>query len=145
MSFKSKLNLDSRFFSAAERQKAFGEAAYQSAQNFRESLKQKMIDSIPAGRARSVGRGTNFETRFRRSRRGQRPAIQTRRLLSSVRAKRLGDLTSEVTVIAETDDGFNYGEYLQQKQDRQILTEADEKEARATFDRKLNQALISLI
>lgn len=145
MSFKSQLKLGSRFFNSSERRKAFGESANQAAQNFRQSLKQKMIDSVPAGRVDIIGEGSGFQTRFRRSRRGQRPAIQTRRLLNSIRAKRTGDLSSEVTVIAETDEGFNYGEDLQQNLGRKILTAEDEKEAEKDFNRRSTSALLGLL
>lgn len=104
-----------------------------------------MIDSVPAGRVDIIGEGSGFQTRFRRSRRGQRPAIQTRRLLNSIRAKRTGDLSSEVTVIAETDEGFNYGEDLQQNLGRKILTAEDEKEAEKDFNRRSTSALLGLL
>ncbi len=145
MAFSSKLNLDSQFFKPRVRDAAFAAAIYESAQDFRQSLKQKMIDSIPSGRVESIGRGTGFETRFQRSRRGQRPAIQTGRLLNSVRAKRLSERSAEVSVIAETDAGYNYGEELQNSLGREILTNEDEKEAQTDFNARLNAALISLI
>ena len=112
------------------------------AQEFRRNLQEKMIDSTPQGRIDTVGRGTNFEARFQRSARGQRPAIQTRRLLNSYRAKKTSELSAETSVIAETDEGFDYGDYLQKKQKRQVMTDEDRSEAQASFDNKLERALI---
>ena len=139
MSFTSKLKLDARFFKPAERAKAFGGAAYQSAQNFRQSLKQKMIESVPAGRTQSIGKGTNFETRFRRSKRGQRPAIQTRYLLNSIRARRTSELSAETEVLAE------YADELQNELGRKIMTDEDRIEAQTDFNRQLNRALLDLV
>lgn len=145
MSFKSTLNLDSKFFDPTERQKSFGSAAYESAQEFRADLKQKMEDSTPTGNIVSIGRGTGFETRFQRSRRGQRPAIQTRKLISSIHSKRISESSAETSVDALDDDGANIGERLQNDYGRLVMTPEDILAADANFQRKLQQKLIDLI
>ena len=145
MPFKSSLNLDSKFFDQAERKKAFGDVAYKSAQNFRASLKQKMIDSIPAGRTESVGDSSGFDTRFRRSRRGQRPAIQTRKLINSIYAYRNSDYSARTEVTAENEKGENYGELLQKKYGRLVMTKEDVAEAEKDFIERGKTALLSLL
>lgn len=145
MSFQSTLKLDSRFFDPAERQKAFSSAAYEAASDFRADLKQKMEESIPAGNEVSIGRGTGFETRFRRSRKGQRPAIQTRKLISSIFAYRRGDFSASTEVTAEDERGRNIGEKLQNEMDRLVMTDEDVAEAEKNFNNKLRQNLIDLI
>jgi hypothetical protein len=146
MGFKSSLKLDSRFFDAGARKRAFAPVPYAAAQAFRQSLKQKMIDSVPAGRIESVGEGRAFDTRFRRSRRGQRPAIQTRKLISSIYAYRNGDYSARTEVTAENEDGENIGEILQHSLGRKVMTtDEDIKEAEKDFVERGKRALLSLL
>ena len=145
MSFKSNLKLDSPIFNRETRNNAFGSAAYKSAQEFRADLKEKMIASIPAGRTVSIGEGKGFDTRFKRSRRGQRPAIQTGRLLNSYRAKKTGDTSAETSVIAETDEGFDYGQELQSALGRAVMTTEDVEAAEKNYNANLSRSLIGLL
>lgn len=145
MSFKSNLKLDAKLFDQSERQKAFSAAPFESAQEFRADLKQKMEDSIPSGREVSIGEGFGFSTRFRRSRRGQRPAIQTRKLISSILSYRRGTNSAETAVTAEDEHGRNIGERLQNQLDRKVMTPEDVAQAEATYNKKLQQKLIGLL
>lgn len=145
MSFKSSLKLDSKFFKPAERKSAFKAVPYGSAQWFRRNLQQKMEDSVPAGRVESIGENTGFETRFRRSRRGQRPAIQTRKLISSIYTYRRGESSASTEVTAENEFGENIGELLQEKLGRQVMTDEDINEARLMFNKLAQQALAKLL
>lgn len=145
MPFKSSLKLDSKFFNAGERKRAFKSVPYASAQAFRQDLKQKMIDSVPAGRIVSVGEGRGFDTRFRRSKRGQRPAIQTRKLINSIYAYRNSDLSARTEVTAEDEFGENIGEYLQEKLGRKVMTKEDVAAAEKDYIERGKRALLSLL
>lgn len=132
-------------FDARMRNAVFGALTYQSAQDFRQNLKQKMLSSQPTGRVESVGEGKGFNTRFRRSARGQRPAIQTRRLLNSIFAYKNGEKSARTEVTARTDKGVKYGEILQAFLDRQIMSREDVEDARKSFVRRGNEAVRELL
>lgn len=155
MSFKSKLNLDAKIFDPEERKRAFSNLPMRAAREMRNSLRKKMIDGKPSGRVehyeddRSRGRG--FERRFRRSRRGERPAVETTTLSSAFTATRTGD-NSAVVEIADKinpkngESARDYGARLQSPAfGRQVMTDEDVKEAQEDYDRRAKDTLRDLL
>lgn len=154
MSFKSTLNLNAKIFDPEERKRAFSNLPMRAAREMRNSLRRKMIDGKPSGRVehyedgRSRGRG--FERRFRRSRRGERPAVETTTLSSAFTATRTGD-NSAVVEIADKinpnngESARDYGEKLQKSLGRLVMTEDDIKEAEQDFNRRSEATLKDLL
>lgn len=99
-----------------------------------------MIESKPAGRTETIAETGGFRARFRRSRRGQRPAVQTRYLLNSIFARRTGDTSAKTEVAAEYADKLQSPEF-----GRLVMTEADVAEANRDFQRNSQAALLSLL
>jgi hypothetical protein len=131
MAFKSSLKLDSPLFSAEKRKAAGGRAVYKSAREFAQSTQNKMETGAHTGKIVTKARGENFRVRHQQSRRGQRPAPFSKRLLLSVRAKRLSQTESTVEV------GADYAEHLQFNLGRKIVTPGDLKEAKKNLDNNL--------
>ena len=153
MPFKSKLTLKSKIFDPAERKKAFSSVVTRSARNFKESTRRKMVESQPAGRAERYlsGEGAGFSRGFRRSRRGQRPAVETTTLINAIQMTPTSELSAKVD-IADKRNPRNgesarvYAEKLQSEAfGRKIMVEEDIKEAREDFDNRLNRTLKDLV
>lgn len=124
-----------------------------AAREMKKSLRKKMVDGKPSGRVEhyegddSHGRG--FQRRFRRSRRGERPAVETTTLSSAFTATRTGD-NSAVVEIADKINPRNgasakdYGARLQ-KNGRLVMTDQDVKEAQEDYDRRAENTLRDLL
>lgn len=150
--FKSSLKLDAKIFNKSARRAAFSSAVSRSARNFKESTRRKMVESVPAGRTElyAGGEGRGFTRGFRRSRRGQRPAVETTTLINALQMKRTGELSATVDIADKKnprngESAKDYAERLQTKMQRKIMVEEDIREAREDFDSQNNKALASLL
>jgi hypothetical protein len=139
MPFQSTLNLDSGLFSQNKRQAAGGRAVRKTARSFVRELQNKMENSPHTGSVVTKARGAGFRVRHQQSSRGQRPAPFTRKLLNSIRARRLSESESIVEIGAE------YAEKLQNELGRVIVSRQDEREAQSDLDRNLESELIQLL
>lgn len=138
MSFTSTLNLDSEIFSQAKRRAAGGRAVRKTARDFAKTLQDKMENSPHTGSVVTKARGENFRVRHQQSRRGQRPAPFTKRLLRSIRPRRISEIESIVEVGAE------YAEHLV-KIGRVIVSKQDAKEGQEQLDANLESEMSKLI
>ena len=102
------------------------------ARDFKNLTKRRIVESRPAGRLYARRSGPEFRRFHRASAKGQRPAIDTGRLLNSIESTRLTDLTYEVSV------GVPYAGYLQNPMilDRQIFRAMDITEAQLKMSRE---------
>ena len=98
-----------------------------------------MVESKPSGTVYSRRRGAGFTRGHRASRRGERPSPDTMNLVNSVVSQKTGELSAKTEVTAD------YGEILQKKLNRPVMSETDVKEAEKSFEQKTNKALISLL
>lgn len=154
MSFKSDLKLDAGIFDSAKRKRVFSNVAMRSARNMKESLRKKMVDSKPSGRIEHYedenSRGRGFHRRFRRSARGQRPAVETTTLSSAFEAKRTGDFSAIVDIADHInpkngESAKDYGARLQEEMGRLVMTKEDAAEAEKDFNRRSANALSDLL
>ncbi len=101
--------------------------------DFKNLSQRRMIESQPAGRLYKRKRGQGFTRSHRASARGQRPAIDTGKLLNSVNDRRLGPYKVKVSVDTP------YAPILQSpKLDRKIIRDSDIVEAQAKIVREGN-------
>jgi hypothetical protein len=116
--------LNSQIFKAVPRRQAIANLVGRSARDFKNLTKRRIIESRPAGRLYPRRRGAGFTRAHRASARGQRPAIDTGKLLNSIRDKRNAEFRAEAYAGAE------YAKYLQsEKLKRPIMSERDAAEA----------------
>jgi inosine-uridine nucleoside N-ribohydrolase len=145
------VKLDSKIFNKAVRAQAISAAVGKSAKVFKEATRRRMVESSPAGKIEERGKqGKGFSRRFRRSKSGQRPAVDTTTLINALADHR----TSDQTVIVEVDNKTNprngakakdYAERLQGKMNRKIMTAEDAKIAQAEFNYRMNRVLGELV
>jgi hypothetical protein len=136
---KTKIKLDSEIFKAVSRRQAISNLVGRSARDFKNLTKRRIIESRPAGRLYSRGPGTGFTRAHRASAKGQRPAIDTGKLLNSIDDKRTGELSSEAFAGAE------YAKHLQSARlDRPIMSDGDVNEAQAKLTRDAEHLITSL-
>lgn len=145
MSFKSSLQLDSPIFDKAKRSGAIRRVVRQSAKEFKNSLRGKMINSPHTGKVYRRRSGNGFSRGHQASRRGERPAPETFNLANSITDKFINDFEATVEVTAKSKDGFDYPEHLQDEMGREIMTEADVEEADRAFQKKANEAIRNLL
>lgn len=106
-----------------------------SAKDFKTKTRRRMIDSIPSGRVYKRRGGFH-----RSSARGERPAIDSGKLIANITDSRTAQFAAKVE--AETD----YAKYLvSEKLDRQIFTDQDISEAQLKFDRDMQIAVDKII
>lgn len=117
MSFKSSLELP-EFFNRGALRRAGGRAVYQTARDFVPYLQEQQENSPHTGKVVTKSRGANFRVRHQQSRRGQRPAPFTRKLLRSVKARRVNETSAEVNIEAP------HAEHLL-KMDRILVSDKD--------------------
>lgn len=155
MSYKSTLKINSKLFDKRERAAAGGRAAYKSAKVFKKATVQRMVKSVPRGRIDTYenlpnNRGRGFQRRFRRSARGQRPAIETTTLINAVSDKKLNETSAEV-FIADRKNPRNgasarvYAEILQTKLDRPIMNKDDKRIAEIEFKFRVQKEIEKLL
>jgi hypothetical protein len=134
------VQLDSKIFDKAFREQTVQNFVSRQARDFKVLTKQRIIESEPAGRDYARKRGAGFQRFHRASARGQRPAIDTGKLLNSIDDQMISPTVAEAFVGAE------YAEFLQSERlDRPIMDENDAQEAEAKMLRDANQMLISLL
>jgi hypothetical protein len=139
MAFRSTLKLDSKIFDKAARRREFSQIVRTSAKEFRQAIRDKMINSPHTGRLYERRGGAGFRRRHQASRRGERPAPDTFRLVNSVVDAKTGEFSASVEVKAD------YGEILQREHEREIMTENDVREAEQEFNRRAVDALRKLL
>src|SRR5690606_13083646 len=126
----------SKIFNITERRQSLSSFVGREAKDFKNLTKRRQIESQPAGRLYRRRGGPGFTRSHRASARGQRPAIDTGRLLNSIQDKRLSETSVQVAA------GGEYAKYLQSERlDRRIMDEADRAEAQA----KANRNAIALV
>ena len=150
--FKSILKLDAKIFNKSARKSAFSSVVSKSARNFKESTRRKMVESAPSGRIERYlgGAGKGFTRGFRRSAKGQRPAVETSTLINAIDARKTGELSAVVDIKdvrnpRNGESARDYAERLQTKMNRKIMTKQDVDEADKDFQDRANKALISLL
>ncbi len=101
MSFKSTLKLDSRFFDPRARQRAASRAVAKTIRAFAGTIQNKMENSPHTGKTVTKVRGVGFSIRHQQSKRGERPSPFTRKLLRSVKPRKISETRGIVEVGAE--------------------------------------------
>lgn len=139
MAFKTTTRLDSDIFDDVKRRQAVSGLIHRSAKDCKNLTKRRMIESKPTGRLYRRRRGPGFVRSHRASAKGKRPAIDTGKLLNSVRDQRQGEFK------ATTDVNVKYAEYLQSDRlGREIITDADAAEEQRKLDRNAERVLVNL-
>lgn len=126
---KSEITFNAPIFDTTKLRDAGSRAVMIAARELRDRTKQNFLDGPQTGRLYARRGGEGFRRFHRASARGERPAVDTGRLLNSVEANRLGDTTAEVVA------SVPYASFLQDGLDRPILSEQDEKQAEAELAR----------
>lgn len=128
---KALLKLNNPFWKTPERRQILDKAVQQSAAELEAKIKQKILESSPAGK--TYARGNIFH---RASRKGQPPAVFSGSLLISIRAKKLGELKSSVST------SKNYAPRLDNKNklDRPFF-ESTAEAYKAQFKQNLTDAI----
>lgn len=100
------------------------------AKDFTQLTKRRIIESKPSGRLYARKRGVGFTRSHRASARGQRPAIDSGKLLNSIKDRRISETS------AESFAGAYYAEYLQSERlNRPIMSDQDAAEAQQKANR----------
>lgn len=146
------VKLDSKIFSSRERRQALSSANTKTARVFAEATRRRMVESQPTGRIYEVGRnqGLGFSRRFRRSARGQRPAVDTTNLINAIRLQQFHWNVAEINIApnrnrrndARADD---YAERLQVFMGRLIMVEPDIRIAQIDHAHRIDNAIKKLI
>jgi len=113
------IKLNSGIFDKAKRNAAASSAVNKAAVEYARYVPEQQIESKPTGKLYKRKRGATFTRSHRASAKGQRPAIDTGKLLRSTKHKKTGPLTAEVTTVAK-DKGFDYASRLENKMNRPI-------------------------
>jgi len=128
------VKLDSKIFNLSEFRQALSSAVYKSAKVFQSATVDKMVESVPRGRIDKYkgkqSKGFGFSRGFRRSARGQRPAVETGTLIRAVETTRNGEFVATVFIKHSTNprnraDAQVYAERLQGQMARAIMTRED--------------------
>ena len=118
--------LDSAVFNRQALKQAVAAFIVRQAKDFKDLTKRRMLESRPSGRLYRRKRGAGFIRSHRASARGQRPAIDTGKLLNSINDRRNGDFSRTVSADAE------YAKDLQSPRlNRRIIDARDAAEAQA--------------
>lgn len=131
----TKINLNSTIFKATERRQGFSNFVARQAKDFKNLTKRRILDGEKTGRRYRRRGGAGFTRSHQASAKGERPAVDSGRLLNSIDDKRISETSAEVFV------GAPYAVHLQEKLDRPIMTEQDAAEA----ERKMVREGVTLI
>lgn len=113
-----------------ERRQTIASFISRERRDFKNLTKRRIIDSKASGRLYRRKGGQGFKRSHRASARGQRPAIDSGKLLNSIQDKRRNDFSGEVFA------GADYAKYLQsEKLNRPIMVDSDVDEAQAKANR----------
>lgn len=142
--------LDSQIFSSTRRRQAFSNFVSRQSKDFKNLTRRRMIEGTPSGRLYSRAAGAGFTRSHRASRRGQRPAVDTGTLAQAISDKRTGEFSAEVYIVPKVNSqsgvtADKYGEILQTKLDRQIMTATDALEAERKIGREGQVLIASLV
>lgn len=130
------VELDSPIFKEPQRRQAFSNFARRQAKDFKNLTKRRMLQSKPTGRLYKRRRGPGFTRSHQASAYGQRPAIDTGKLLNSIKDRRLDEFSAEAYAGAE------YAKHLQSEGlNRPIMSDSDIREAQ----RKANRDAIAML
>lgn len=134
------VHLNSDIFQDVPRRQAVANLISRSARELKNLTKQRMVRSQPTGRLYARRGGSGFRRFHRASARGQRPAIDTGKLLNSVQSKTLGEFKAVTAAEAP------YAKYLQgERLNRPILSAKDRDEAQIKINRDANAVIASLV
>jgi hypothetical protein len=145
------VKLDSKIFNKGVRNQIVSSAVGKSAKVFKEATRRRMVESTPAGKIEERGKkGAGFSRRFRRSKSGQRPAVDTGTLANDIQDVRVSDQTVIVEIGNKTNPrngakAKDYAERLQGKMNRKIMTAEDAKVAQAELNYRMNKVLGELV
>jgi hypothetical protein len=120
-----------------------------SARKFKRSTQEKMLKGVHSGRLYKKKRGSGFTRSHLASAIGQRPAPDTLTLVNAISDRSLGDYKAEVYIAERINPesgtlASNYGEILQNKLDRPIMSADDADEAERDMTRDA-EALIKTV
>ena len=145
------VKLESLIFDKVKRRAVISSAVSKSAKVFKEATRRRMVESKPSGRIEERGRaGKGFSRRFRRSARGQRPAVDTGTLINALSDKKTGEFSSEVFIADKTNprnkaNAKDYGERLQTKMSRHITDgSGDQRIAELEFKNRCEKVVDEL-
>ncbi len=144
MTIRSTVHLDSEIFDKALRVQAVEAFVGKQAKDFKALSKKRIVEEQHTGLTYGRKRGAGFRSLHRASARGERPAIDSGKLLNSIDDKQLSPTEAEVAVTA-TSNGFDYPGHLQEELDRPIMSEQDVQEAEAKMLSDANDLLRKLI
>ncbi len=116
------IKLSSDVFNTVKLRQSLSNFVGREAKDFKNLSKQRIIKSKPSGRLYRRKGGASFLRSHRASARGQRPAIDSGKLLNSIQDKRINEYRSEAFA------GANYAGYVE-GMDRPIMSEQDVREA----------------
>ena len=118
-------HFDSAVFNRQKLRQAVASFIIRQTKDFKNLSKRRMIDSQASGRLHRRKNGVGFTRSHRASARGQRPAIDTGKLLNSINDRRIGDFSRIVSADAE------YAPYLQSERlGRRIMMTAIRRKLR---------------
>lgn len=145
------IKLESLIFDKQKRRSVISSAVTRTAKSFKESTRRRMVESKPAGRIQERGKGgKGFVRRFRRSAKGQRPAVETGTLINALSDKSTGEFSAEVFLADKINpenkaNAREYGERLQTKMNRHITDgSGDQKIAELELKYRCEKALKEL-
>ena len=126
-------HFDSAVFNRQKLRQAVASFIMRQTKDFKNLSKRRMIDSQASGRLYRRKKGVGFTRSHRASARGQRPAIDTGKLLNLINDRRIGDFSRIVSADAE------YAPYLQSERlGRRLMDDPDTAEAQEKANREGN-------
>lgn len=136
----AKVTLNSAIFDKVKRSRSVSSFIAKQAKDFKVLTKERMVKGPQTGRLYRKKRGVNFRRSHRASARGQRPAVQTGLLLNAISDRRISDNHSQVYIAERLSSNgtttTKYGEILQNKLGRPIMSEFDRRTAQSKMNRE---------
>lgn len=142
---RTTVQLDSLIFDKATREQAIESFVGKQAKEFKVITKERMVEEQHTGIQYERKGGAGFRRAHRASARGERPAIDTGRLLNSIEDKQLSPTTAEVEATAISDSGWPYPWTLQNSLQRPIMDDDDAWGAEIKMKNDANELLRKLI
>ena len=103
---------------------------------------EQQVKSRPTGELYRRKSGKGFRRSHRASRSGQKPAVDTGKLIRSTKGRMTGPLKGQVVTFAMTEDGFDYASFLEYGMNRPIqASPEDVKAAQEILDKRLLEAI----
>lgn len=145
MNARATAHLDSLIFDKATREQAIESFVGKQAKEFKAITKERIVEEQHTGSLYGRKRGEGFRRSHRASARGERPAIDTGRLLNSIEDKQLSPTQAEVAATATSDSGWDYPWTLQNSLQRPIMSDDDAWGAEIKMKNDANELLRKLI